>query len=126
MTGHDESSVAGRPGNGSPEVGPLRPHDPPAARRRSESGSALVIALLVMVIMTLLGLAFVLAGQTESRIAINQRNRPRSRPLSLSGASVHQGDRLGEHTRSLQRRRIPAGRRDRDPACAGAWPQACL
>src|SRR4029078_13377680 len=88
VTGHDESSVAGRPGNGSPEVGPLRPHDPPAARRRSESGSALVSALLVMVIMTLLGLAFVLAGQTESRIAINQRNGQEALHIAESGVRL--------------------------------------
>src|SRR5262249_27007655 len=39
-----------------------------------ERGSALVIALLVVVILALLGLSFMLAGETESKIARNQRD----------------------------------------------------
>src|SRR5438093_6974255 len=35
-------------------------------RNSGERGSALVLALFVMIIMTLLGLTFVLTGQTES------------------------------------------------------------
>ncbi len=51
--------------------------DGPAKARssaRGERGSALVIAVLVIVIMMLLGLAFMLAGETESKIARNQRD----------------------------------------------------
>jgi hypothetical protein len=54
----------------------------------SERGSALVIALLIMVIMTLLGLAFVLAGQTESKIAVNQRNGQQALHLAESGVRI--------------------------------------
>jgi len=41
-----------------------------------------------MVIMTLLGLAFVLAGQTESRIAINQRNGQEALHIAESGVRL--------------------------------------
>jgi hypothetical protein len=39
----------------------------------SEAGAALIVALLVMVIMTLLGIPFLLMGETENRIAQNER-----------------------------------------------------
>lgn len=42
--------------------------------RAGERGSALLIALLVVVILALLGLSFMLAGETESKIARNQRD----------------------------------------------------
>ena len=45
-----------------------------AGTRPGERGSALVIALLVVVILALLGLSFMLAGETESKIARNQRD----------------------------------------------------
>lgn len=41
-----------------------------------------------MVIMTLLGLAFVLAGQTESRIAVNQRNGQQALQVAESGVRM--------------------------------------
>lgn len=41
--------------------------------RRNERGTALIIALLVMVIMTLLGIPFLMMGETENRIAENER-----------------------------------------------------
>jgi hypothetical protein len=41
--------------------------------RSGERGTALVVALLVMVIMTLLGIPFLLMGETENRIAENER-----------------------------------------------------
>src|SRR5262245_32898952 len=44
------------------------------ARGGSQEGSAMVIAVLIVVILTLLGLAFMLAGDTESKIARNQRD----------------------------------------------------
>src|SRR5262245_60079901 len=48
----------------------------PAARVivQRQRGSAMVIAVLIVVILTLLGLAFMLAGDTESKIARNQRD----------------------------------------------------
>jgi hypothetical protein len=39
----------------------------------SERGSALVIAVLVSVILALLGISFLLMGETESRIALNEK-----------------------------------------------------
>src|SRR5262245_65759680 len=53
--------------------------------KRTERGSALVIALLVMVIMTLLGLAFVLVGDTEARIARNQRDTAQAQFIAEGG-----------------------------------------
>jgi hypothetical protein len=41
---------------------------------RTEKGSALVIALLVMVIMTLLGISFLLMADTENKISVNEKN----------------------------------------------------
>jgi len=46
----------------------------PRAGGRGESGAAMVLALLVTVILTLLGLAFLMAGETESKISVNQRD----------------------------------------------------
>lgn len=45
---------------------------PPRGRER-ERGSALVIAVLVTVILTLLGVAFLLMGETENKIAQNEK-----------------------------------------------------
>jgi len=39
-----------------------------------ERGSALLISLMVMVILTLLGIAYILMAETENQIAVNQRN----------------------------------------------------
>src|SRR5262245_1774776 len=86
VTGHDETRATHLPGGH--EATALRPHQPPWTPARTERGSALVIALLVMVIMTLLGLAFVLAGQTESRIAVNQRNGQQALHLAESGVRM--------------------------------------
>jgi hypothetical protein len=41
--------------------------------RSGERGTALIVALLVMVIMTMLGIPFLLMGETENRIAENER-----------------------------------------------------
>ena len=40
---------------------------------RSERGSAMVIAVLVIVILTLLGVSFLLMAETENRISENER-----------------------------------------------------
>ncbi len=49
-------------------------HDRHPGQSSRERGSALVIALLIMVIMTLLGISFLLVGDTEAKIARNQRD----------------------------------------------------
>src|SRR5262245_49664416 len=54
----------------------------------TERGSALVIALLIMVIMTLLGLAFVLVGDTEARIARNQRDVAQAQFVAEGGVRI--------------------------------------
>ena len=63
----------------------------------SERGSALVIALLVTFILSLLGVSFLLMGQTESRIAVNEKNALQAFYLAESGAAVVQSwfDRPG-------------------------------
>src|SRR5437667_11317642 len=45
------------------------------ARRKREAGSALVVAILIMVIMSLMGLAFALVADTENRISVNERHQ---------------------------------------------------
>jgi Tfp pilus assembly protein PilX len=57
-------------------------------RNDHERGSALVIALLIMVIMTLLGLAFILVGETEARIARNQRDMSQAQFVAEGGARM--------------------------------------
>ena len=47
----------------------------PGARRKGEAGSALVVAILIMVIMSLMGLAFALVADTENRISVNERHQ---------------------------------------------------
>src|SRR5437867_3007930 len=59
-----------------------------AAAFPREKGSALVVALLIMVIMTLLGLAFVLVGETEAKIARNQRDFAQASFVSEGGARM--------------------------------------
>jgi Tfp pilus assembly protein PilX len=44
----------------------------PALRRRGERGAALVIAILVLAILTVIGIALMLVTSTESRIAANE------------------------------------------------------
>jgi PilX N-terminal len=45
---------------------------PPALRRRGERGAALVLAILVLAILTVIGIALMLVTSTESRIAANE------------------------------------------------------
>ena len=47
----------------------------PGRLRRPEEGSALVIAILIMVIMSLMGLAFALVAETENKISVNERHQ---------------------------------------------------
>ena len=66
-------------------------------RSHHERGSALVIALLVTFILSLLGVSFLLMGQTESRIAANERNALQAFYLAEAGSSLVQSwfDRPG-------------------------------
>jgi hypothetical protein len=59
------------------------PHD-----RSHERGTALIVALLVMVVMTLLGIPFLLMGETENRIAENERLSLQALYAAESGARV--------------------------------------
>jgi hypothetical protein len=53
-----------------------------------QSGSALVVALLVTFVLFLLGVSFLLMAQTESRIAANERNALQALYLAEAGAAV--------------------------------------
>jgi hypothetical protein len=52
----------------------------------SETGSALVIAMLVTVIMALLGISFLLMGETENLIALNEKRAAQSLYVAEAGA----------------------------------------
>jgi type II secretory pathway pseudopilin PulG len=56
--------------------------------RADERGTALIVALLVMVIMTLLGIPFLMMGETENRIAENERLSLQALYAAESGARV--------------------------------------
>jgi len=56
--------------------------------REGEKGTALIVALLVMVIMTLLGVPFLLMGETENRIAENERLSLQSLYAAEAGAHM--------------------------------------
>ncbi len=53
-----------------------------------ERGTALVVVLLVTVMLTLLGIPFMLMGETENRIAENERLAVQARYAAESGASL--------------------------------------
>ena len=57
-------------------------------KRSSERGSALVISVLVMAIMTLLGISFLMMAETENQIAENEK---------LSAQAQIKGDHSGWH-----------------------------
>jgi len=58
------------------------------AERKNEQGTALIIALLVMVIMTLLGIPFLMMGETENRIAENERLALQAQYAAEAGARM--------------------------------------
>ena len=66
--------------------GPLPPNRDRS--RASQRGIALIVALLVMVIMTLLGIPFLLMGETENRIAQNERFSLQALYAAESGAKM--------------------------------------
>ena len=51
-----------------------------------ERGSALLISLMVMVILTLLGIAYILMAETENQIAVNQKNATQALYVGESAA----------------------------------------
>ncbi len=56
--------------------------------RRGERGSAMIIAILVMVILTLLGISFLLLAETENKIAENERLSAQALFAAESGARM--------------------------------------
>src|SRR6185295_1534443 len=72
------------------------------ARRRRERGAALVIAILVLAILTVIGIALMLVTSTESRIAANEWSINRAFYASDSGirwGTVEMSDPQGFLTR---------------------------
>src|ERR1044071_3604508 len=57
-------------------------------RRLRQRGSALLAALMVIVGLSLLGLAFVAISETESTISINQRNHTETVAVAEAGARL--------------------------------------
>src|SRR5262245_39701044 len=57
-------------------------------RRRGEEGSALIIAALVTVILSLLGLSYTMMAQTENTIAENERNSTAALYAAEAGARL--------------------------------------
>jgi hypothetical protein len=55
---------------------------------RTEKGSALLVSLMVMAGLSLLGLAFVAISETESAIAVNERNYVQAQAAAEAGAKV--------------------------------------
>ena len=53
-----------------------------------EKGSALLVSLMVMVGLSLLGLGFVASSETESAIAVNQRNYTQALSIAEAGAKT--------------------------------------
>jgi hypothetical protein len=61
------------------------PTSPAGERRRGERGAALVVAILVLAILTVIGIALMLITSTESRIAANEWSVNRAFYASDSG-----------------------------------------
>ena len=60
----------------------------PIRGRREEQGSALIIATLVAVILSLLGISYLMMAQTESTIAENERNSAMALYVAEAGARL--------------------------------------
>src|SRR5262245_54991104 len=61
---------------------------PPQGGARGERGSALLISVLVMVILTLLGISYLMLAQTESQIAENELNAQQALFVADAGARM--------------------------------------
>ncbi len=71
-----------------------------AARRRGERGSAFIVALLVLLVLTIAGLVLTLITQTEVRIGTNERTTNRSLYATDSGVQVATARNLWRGTNS--------------------------
>ncbi len=60
----------------------------PAVRKTRERGSALLVSLMVMVGLSLLGLAFVAISETESAIAVNEASYVQAQTAAEAGANA--------------------------------------
>jgi hypothetical protein len=69
-------------------AGPLSTRDRPARGTRGEQGSALIIATLVSVILALLGISYLMMGQTERSLAENERNAATALYVAEAGARL--------------------------------------
>ena len=76
----------------APAAGPLTPAagrlTPAAGRPREERGSALVLTLMVMVILSVLGISFLMLADTENQIAIADRDGRQVLYVAMSGAKI--------------------------------------
>jgi Tfp pilus assembly protein PilX len=67
------------------------PHPTGIVPRRGEEGSALILAALVTVILSLLGLSYLMMAQTENTIAENERNSAAALYVAEAGARLAVG-----------------------------------
>ncbi len=65
-----------------------RPISNCAAGRRGEEGSALILAVLISVILSLLGVSYLMMAQTENTIAENERNATLSLYIAEAGTRL--------------------------------------
>src|SRR2546430_15752102 len=84
-----------------------------ATRRLRQRGSALLASLMVIVGLSLLGLAFVAISETESAISINERNKTQTVALAESGARLAE-QRFHDPVKMLSLGLMPPN--DTDPA----------
>jgi PilX N-terminal len=63
-------------------------HDRPGHDESGERGSALIIAVLITVILSLLGISYMLMAQTENTIAENERNAATALYVAEAGARL--------------------------------------
>ena len=61
---------------------------PQASGGRTERGSALIVSMMVMVVMTVVGLSFVLVSDTENQIAVSDRDTRQVLYVAMAGAKI--------------------------------------
>ncbi len=77
---------------------PRTPESPVAAPRSSEAGSAYLIALLALVVLTIIGLSLALVTQTEMQIGANERTIERTFYSADSGIALSTANTLVAHS----------------------------
>lgn len=60
----------------------------PRPRERGERGSAMIIALMVMIILTLLGVTFLVLAEQEQQIAVNERDLMQALYVAEAGVEI--------------------------------------